>query len=231
MTEIPDHRGGSKPESSDGKIEWTVGFDADPTLPRALQQPRQLVDDLTIEIVGDRYSVGQRGLLFGPHDVAFLNDCKLVAGGEGRDETLVDAFQQLNIQIQSGETVETTGILGGRWQGTIQSYGQDGSAFAVTDAHLEPYNPDRPNDAIDTYGGTIVLHGTKVVADHAANLVSDATIVFHDCEIEARDALVDTGIGGGTVIFSGHTNDVDAPQLLEDDRAPVEVRGRDRVDV
>jgi hypothetical protein len=169
--------------------------------------------------------------LFGPHETAFLNDCKLVAGHPDGEETLVDGFQQLNIQIQSGETVKTTGIEGGRWQGTIQSYGQDGSAFAVTGAHLEPYNPDRPNDAIDTYGGTIVLHGTKVVADHAANLVEDATIVFHDCEIEARDALVDTGIGGGTVIFSGHTNDVDAPQLLEDDRAPVEVRGRDRVDV
>ena len=186
---------------------------------------------MKIILKGNSYSVNQRGLLFGPHEVAFLNDCKIVAGGDDRPETLVDAFQQLNIQIQSGETVETTGIEGGRWQGTIQSYGQDGSSFAVTSAHLEPYNPDRPNDAIDTYGGTIVLHGTKVVADHVANLVGNATVIIHDCEIEARDALVDTGIGGGTVIFSGHTNDVDAPQLLEDDRAPVEVRGRSRVDV
>ena len=231
MTEIPDHRGGSIPGSSDGAIVMDVEKGSPPHLSDALRQPRTLVDNLRIYVIGDSYTVNQRGLLFGPHETAFLNECKLIAGGEGRRETLVDGFQQLNIQIQSGETVKTTGIEGGRWQGTIQCYGRDGSSFAVTDCHLEPYNPDRNNDAIDFYGGTVVCWGSKIVADHAANLVEDATIVFHDCEIEARDALVDTGIGGGTVIFSGHTNDVDAPQLLEDDRAPVEVRGRDRVDV
>lgn len=231
MTKIPDHRGGSVPGSSGGKVRRVVKEGGDLPLPEALKSPRHLVDDLEIEIIGDRYSVGQRGLLFGPHETAFLNTCRIVAGGEGREETLVDEFQQINIQIQSGETVETTGILGGRWQGTIQSYGQDGSGFACTDCHLEPYNPDRPNDAIDAYRGTITLHGTKVVADHVANLVGNATVIIHDCEIDCREALVDTGIGGGTVIFSGHTNDVDAPQLLDDDRAPVEVRGRSRVDV
>jgi len=231
MTEIPDGRGGSIPESSDGSIVLDVEEGNPPHLSDALKQPRTLVDDLRIHILGDSYTVNQRGLLFGPHDVAFLNDCKLVAGHSEGDDTLVDGFQQLNIQIQSGETVKTTGIQGGRWQGTIQSYGQDGSAFAVTGAHLEPYNPDRPNDAIDTYGGTVVCWGNKIVADHVANLVGNATVIIHDCEIDCREALVDTGIGGGTVIFSGHTNDVNAPKLLEDDRAPVEVRGRSRVDV
>lgn len=231
MTEIPDGRGGSVPGSSDGDIILDVEEGNPPHLSDALKQPRTLVDDLRINIRGDSYTVNQRGLLFGPFNAAFLNDCKLVAGDGRRDETLVDGFQQLNIQIQSGETVGTTGIEGGRWQGTIQSYGQDGSSFAVTSAHLEPYNPDRPNDAVDTYGGTTVLHGTKVVADHVANLVGNATLIIHDCDIECRDALLDTGIGGGTVIFSGMTTSVDAPQLLEDNRAPVEVRGRDRVDV
>jgi hypothetical protein len=203
----------------------------DQHLTDALQQPRTLVDDLKIILKGSSYTVGQAGLLFGPHETAFLNDCKLVAGGENRGDTLVDGFQQLNIQIQAGQTVRTTGIQGGRWQGTIQSYGQDGSSFAITDCHLEPYNPDRPNDAIDTYGGTIVCWGSKIVADHLANLVGNATIIIHDCDIECRDALLDTGIGGGTIIFSGHTTTVDAPKLVEDDRAPVEVRGGDRVDV
>ena len=231
MTRIPDGRGGSRPGSSDGQIIEKVKEGEPPHLSDALIQPRTLLDDLRIHIQGDSYTVNQRGLLFGPHDVAFLNDCKLVAGSENGSDTLVDGFQQLNIQIQSGETVRTTGIQGGRWQGTIQSYGQDGSAFAVTNCHLEPYNPDRPNDALDTYGSTIVCWGSKIVADHLANLVNGTTVIVHDCDIECRDALVDTGIGGGTVIFSGHTNTVDTPQLLEDDRAPVEVRGRDRVDV
>jgi len=231
MTKIPDGRGGSRPGSSDAKIIERIEEGSAPHLSDALKQPRTLLDDLRIHIQGDSYTVDQRGLLFGPFDVAFLNDCKLVAGSENGSDTLVDGFQQLNIQIQSGETVRTTGIQGGRWQGTIQSYGQDGSSFAVTNCHLEPYNPDRPNDALDTYGGTIVCWGSKIVADHLANLVGNATIIVHDCEIECRDTLVDTGIGGGTIIFSGHTNTVDAPALVEDDRAPVEVRGRDRVDV
>jgi len=231
MTRIPDGRGGSRPGSSDAKIIERIEEGSAPHLSDALKQPRTLVDDLRIHIQGERYTVNQRGLLFGPFDVAFLNDCKLVAGGNGGHETLIDGFQQLNIQIQSGETVRTTGIQGGRWQGTIQGYGQDGSAFACLDCHLEPYNPDRPNDALDMYGGTITVHGSKIVADHLANLVGNATIIVHDCDIECRDALLDTGIGGGTVIFSGHTNSIDAPQLLEDDRAPVEVRGRDTVDV